>query len=189
MVAGLTRRTRVARRDDVAREHRGWCRFRVRRVGLAVDGGVGGGRGRGGSVGCVRRIELVVKGAIGLPDGIDQMEHLAHALAQGDVAAFALGLEAIIEGADRRVVADGGASGVPQIGAHQVVAFGRHAHRAGRHGVALLIDAGRVFVGKDAEITDEMVGGGEAVDVDGLGNEHGGGGHADAGDGDHLLVR
>ena len=53
--------------------------------------------------------------------------------------------------------------------AHQVVAFARHAHGAGRQRLAELIDAGAVFLGKDAEVADELLGRGEAVDVDDLG--------------------
>ena len=34
-----------------------------------------------------------------------------------------------------------------------------------------------------------MLGCGEAVDIDSLGDEHGGGGHADTGDGHHVEVR
>ena len=66
---------------------------------------------------------LLVEGAIGFPDGEDEMEELAHAMADGDVAAFAFGPEAAIEGADGRVVADGGPRGVPEVAAHQIVAF------------------------------------------------------------------
>ena len=112
---------------------------------------------------------LLVKGPIGFPDGEDEMEQLAHAMAEGDVAALALGLETAIEGADGGIVDDGGASGVPQIVAHQIIAFARHAHCAGRQRVAVLVDAGAVFLGKNAEIADELLGSGEAVDVDGFG--------------------
>ena len=84
---------------------------------------------------------------------------------------------------------DGAASGVPQIVTDQVVAFVRHAHGAGRQGLAVLVDAGAVFLGEDAEIADEIVGRGEAVDVDDFGDEDGGRGHADAGNGDDLDVR
>ena len=58
---------------------------------------------------------LRVEGAIGLPDGEDEVEQLAHAMADGDVAALALGLEAAIEGADGGVVADGGPGGIPEV--------------------------------------------------------------------------
>ena len=75
---------------------------------------------------------------------------------------------------------------IPQVAADQVVAFGRHVHRAGRQRIAVLIDARAVLLGKDAEIADEMIGRVEAVDVDDLGDEDGGGGLADAGDGDDL---
>jgi hypothetical protein len=37
---------------------------------------------------------LVVERTIGFPDGKDQVEQLAHAMTDGDVAAFALGPEA-----------------------------------------------------------------------------------------------
>ena len=73
--------------------------------------------------------------------------------------------------------------------AHQIVAFARHAQRAGRQGVALFVDAGAIFLGKDAEVADEFLGCGEAVDVDDLGDEHGGGSLADAGHRDDLDVR
>jgi hypothetical protein len=43
---------------------------------------------------------LVVEGTIALPDGEDQMEKLAHAVAHRDVAACAFGLETTIEGTD-----------------------------------------------------------------------------------------
>jgi hypothetical protein len=66
---------------------------------------------------------FLVKGAVGFPDRVDQMEEFAHAVAQGDVAAFAVGLETPIKSANGRIVDDGGTGGVPQMRAHQVVAF------------------------------------------------------------------
>ena len=131
---------------------------------------------------------LLVEGPIGFPDGEDEMEQLAHAVAEGDVAAFAFGLEPAIEGADGGVVHDGGSSGIPQVGANQIVAFAGHVQRAGGQGLAVLVDAGAVFFGKDAEIIDQVVGRGEAIDVDDLGDQDGGRGVADAGDGDDLDV-
>ena len=67
---------------------------------------------------------LFVEGAIGFPDGIDEMEKLAHAVAKGDVAAFAFGSETAVEGTDGRVVLNGASSGVPEVKANQVVTFG-----------------------------------------------------------------
>ena len=95
---------------------------------LAAGRGAGAQRrgvcvGAGGLGGILPREVLRVEGAIGLPDGEDEVEKLAHAVAHRDVAAFALGPEAAIEGADGGVVADGGPSGVPEVGAHQIVAF------------------------------------------------------------------
>src|SRR6516164_9664794 len=101
---------------------------------------------------------LRVKGAIGLPDSEDEMEELTHAVTDRDVAAFASGLEAAIEGADGGVVANGGPSGVPQVATHQIVAFARHVLGTGGQRVALLVDAGAVFFGKDSEIVDELLG-------------------------------
>ena len=40
---------------------------------------------------------LFVEGAIGFPDGVDEMEELAHAVAKGDVAAFAFGSESLFQ--------------------------------------------------------------------------------------------
>src|SRR5512143_2886536 len=99
---------------------------------------------------------LRVEGAIGRPDGEDEMEELAHAMTDGDVAAFAFGLEAVIEGADGRVVANGGPRGVPEVSAHEIVAFAGHVERSGRQGMALLVDAGAVLLGKDAEVVDQL---------------------------------
>ena len=67
---------------------------------------------------------LFVEGAIGFPDGVDEMEKLAHAVAKGDVAAFAFGSETPVEGADGRVVLNGGARGVPEVKANQIVTLG-----------------------------------------------------------------
>lgn len=53
----------------------------------------------------------------------------------------------------------------------------------------MLVNAGAVFVGKNAEVTDELFGRGETVDVHDLGDEDGRGGFADAGDGDDLDMR
>ena len=61
--------------------------------------------------------------------------------------------------------------------------------RAGGQGLALLVDAGAVFLGKDAEVVDQVVGRGEAIDVHDLGDQDCGRGLADAGDGDDLDVR
>ena len=132
---------------------------------------------------------LFVEGAIGFPDGEDEMEQLAHAVADGDVAAFAFGPETAIEGADGRVVLDGGAGGVPEVEADQVVALGDMLSVPGGKGLPLLVDAGAVFLGKDAEVADQMVGRREAIDVDDLGDQDCGGGLADAGDGEDLDVR
>ena len=46
------------------------------------------------------------KGRLVFQTAIDQMQQFAHAVAQGDVAAFAFGPEATIEGPDGRVVDD-----------------------------------------------------------------------------------
>jgi hypothetical protein len=106
---------------------------------------------------------VFVNGTIGFPDGEDKMEELAHAIADGDIAAFALGPQATIEGADGRVVTNSGPSGTPQIGAQQIVAFARHAPRARRQWVAELVDAGAVFFGKNAELADQILGRAEAA--------------------------
>ena len=45
---------------------------------------------------------LFVEGTIGLPDGEDQVEELAHAVAHGNVTSFALGPETAIEGGGRQ---------------------------------------------------------------------------------------
>ena len=52
------------------------------------------------SLGALPGEVVLVEGTIGFPDGEDQMEQLAHAVAEGDVAAFALGLETAVEGAE-----------------------------------------------------------------------------------------
>ena len=67
---------------------------------------------------------LFVEGAIGFPDGVDEMEKLAHAVAKGDVAAFAFGSETPVEGTDGRVVLNGASSGVPKVKTDQIVTFG-----------------------------------------------------------------
>ena len=131
---------------------------------------------------------LRVERSVRFPDGKDEVQEFAHAMADGDIAAFALGFEAGIQGAEGGVVADAGACGVPQIMANQIVSLGRHHQGARRQRIAFLVDAGTVLFGKDPEIADEVVGTGEAVDVDDLGGEDGGGGAADAGDGDQLAV-
>jgi len=97
---------------------------------------------------------LRVKGAVGFPDRLDQLEQLAPALAQGDVAAVAFGLEAPIASSNSRIVDEGGAGGVPEIRAHQVVAFARQVPGAGRQRVAERGDAGGVFLGKHAQVAD-----------------------------------
>ena len=54
--------------------------------------------------------------------------------------------------------------------------------------MALLVDAGAVLLGKDAEVADQLGGRREAVDVHDLGDQDRGRGLADAGDGDDLDV-
>jgi hypothetical protein len=103
-------------------------------------------------------------------------------MTDGDVAAFAFGLEAVIKGAD------GGPRGVPEVSAHEIVAFAGHRERAGRQGMALLVDAGAVLLGKDAEVVDQLGGRRQAVDVHDLGDQDRGRGLADSGDGDDLDV-
>ena len=112
----------------------------------------------GVSCGILPGVVLGVEGTIGLPDGEDQVEQLAHAVADGDVAALAFGLEAAVEGADGRVMADGRPRGIPEVAAHQIVALARHVHRARGQGVALLVDPRAVLLGKDAEVADELIG-------------------------------
>jgi hypothetical protein len=73
--------------------------------------------------GILLRDVLRVEGAIGLPDGEDEVEKLAHAMADGNVATFAFGLEAAVEDVDGGVVADGGPGSIPEAGSHQIVAF------------------------------------------------------------------
>ena len=60
------------------------------RVGRQRVDGVGSRRRLGG-VGIRPGVVVPVEGAIRLPDGEDQMEQLAHAVAQGHVATFAPG--------------------------------------------------------------------------------------------------
>src|SRR5438552_18187559 len=93
-----------------------------------------------------------VKGAVAFPDGEDQVQQFPHAVTDGDVAACASGLQAAIESTDGGIVTDGGPSRVPEIVAYQIVAFARHAHRPRRQRVAVLVDAGAIFLGKDAEV-------------------------------------
>src|SRR5512135_3806629 len=114
---------------------------------------------------------LRVEGAIGLPYGEDEMEELAHAMADGDVAAFALGPEAVVQGADGGVVADSGSRGVPEVSAHEIVAFAAHVERTSGQGMALLVDAGAVFLGENAEVVDQLGGRRKAVDVHDLGDQ------------------
>jgi hypothetical protein len=71
------------------------------------------GCGVGGLAGRLPSKVLFVKRPIGFPDGIDEMEQFPHAVAQRDIAAFALGTEATIEGPDGRIMDDGRACGVP----------------------------------------------------------------------------
>ena len=158
-----------------------------------VVGGVGRGGARSGGIsghgGLCRvlpGVMLFVERTIGLPDGKDQVEKLAHAVSHGNVTSFALGPEAAIEGADRWVMAHGDAGGIPEVAAHQIVAFARHVHRAGGQGVALPVDPRAVFLGKDAEIADDLVGRGEAVDVHDLADYGGGRGLSNARDGEDL---
>src|SRR5438874_13836378 len=116
------------------------------------------------------------------------VQEFAHTVADGNVATLALGLEAPIEGTDCRVVADSGSSRVPQVMTDQVVAFAAHMERAWTQRLAMLVDAGAILFGKDAEVTDELVRCVETVDVCDLGDENGGGGITDARDGNHLHV-
>ncbi len=160
--------------------------FVVGRGGDAVRGRVGRRRRRRG---LFPGEEVGVEGAIGLPDSEHEMEQLAHAMAQRHVAARPLGPEAAIQRSDRRVVDDGTACGVPQVMACQVVAFAGHAQRARRQWVAVLVHAGAVFLGKNAEVADQLLRRGEAVDVHDLGHQNRGRGRADAGDREHLNVR
>src|SRR5262245_50120243 len=81
---------------------------------------------------------VLVEGTVGLPQGKDEVEQLAHAMADGDVAAFALGLEAGVESAEGRIVADAHARGIPQVVPDQIVAFARHAQgKKGGHSCLL----------------------------------------------------
>jgi len=66
---------------------------------------------------------LRIEGTVGLPDREDEVQEFTHAMADGDVAAFALGPEPAIQRADGGVAGDGGAGGVPEIVADQVIAF------------------------------------------------------------------
>jgi hypothetical protein len=130
---------------------------------------------------------LRIEGPTGGPDGEDQVEQFAHAMPQGHVAAFAAGAQAAIQTADGGVVHARGFGSIPQIFPHQVVAFAGHVRGPAGFGPAVLLDAGRVGLGKDAEIADEMAGSAEAVAGDHFGGEDGGGGVADAGDGDEVI--
>ena len=117
------------------------------------------------------------------------MEQLAHAVANRDIATFASGPEPTVEGTDGGVVLDAAARSVPKVRANQIVAFAGHDQRAWGQGLAALVDAGAAFLGKDAEVVDQVVGRGEAIDVHDLGHQRCGGGFANAGDGEDLDVR
>jgi hypothetical protein len=100
----------------------------------------------------------------------------------------AFGLEPSVEGPDRRVVEDGGTDGIPQVGAHEVIPLVRHSHGAGRRGVAVFVDSGGVFLGKDSEIVHQLPGRCEALDVHDLGHQDRGRGLSDAWDSGDLDV-
>jgi len=56
------------------------------------------------------------------------MEQLAHAVADGDIAALAFSPETAIEGAEGRVVLDAAARGIPEVGADIVVGMALRAN-------------------------------------------------------------
>ncbi len=71
---------------------------------------------------------LGIEGLACFPDGVDQVQELAHAMAHGHVAAFTFGFEAAVQGAQREVRADAGQGRHPQISANQIIATWRHDH-------------------------------------------------------------
>ena len=77
-----------------------------------------------GRLGLVPRVVLLIEGLVAGPDGEDELEEFAHAMADGNVAALAFGLEPLKQRGDGRVEADGGACRIPQIMTGQIVAFG-----------------------------------------------------------------
>jgi len=125
---------------------------------------------------------IFVEGAIGPPDGEDQVEKFAHAVSEGNVTPLAFGPEEAVEGAHGWGMTDGDARSIPKVATQQVAAFARHLHRAGGQRVAPAVYPRAVFLGKNAEVADELFWGGEPVDVDDLGDQRGGRGLADTGD-------
>lgn len=122
-----------------------------------------------------------IKCFAGLPDGKYQVQQLAHGVPDGDrLLVGMLGDQALIERAHRRVAADGGQGGHPQGAAHQVVAAGAHHGAARAAGLAVALDAAADLDGEDAEVSDQLVGRGEALAVENKGGQHRGRDVADA---------
>jgi len=115
-------------------------------------------------------------------DGEDEVEQLGTCSDDRERHRAGPCLFAAREGADRRVVADGGPSGVPQVAAHPIVVLcGTLVIVPGARGCPVCRTPERFSSGKTPKIVDQVVGRREPVDVHDLGDQSGGRGRADAG--------